>query len=137
MLMAPNTGKRREKRVEGGDELAARQSAGLSVHLELEKDTVLTAGTASRRGTRLSSMNRILLVVRSMTNKIIELSRGVVTAPAYGESNRWSGVDQVNVLKVTADTCANVETRRCCEGVFGRLLMPALAGFLAMWVAMA
>ena len=82
-------------------------------------------------------MNRILLVVRSMTNKIIELSRGVVTAPAYGESNRWSGVDQVNVLKVTADTCANVETRRCCEGVFGRLLMPALAGFLAMWVAMA
>ena len=77
------------------------------------------------------------MVVRSMTNKIIELSRGVVTAPAYGESNRWSGVDQVNVLKVTADTCANVETRRCCEGVFGRLLMPALAGFLAMWVAMA
>ena len=73
----------------------------------------------------------------SMTDKIIELSRGVVTAPAYGESNRWSGVDQVNVLKVTADTCANVETRRCCEGVFGRLLMPALAGFLAMWVAMA
>ena len=32
-------------------------------------------------------MNRILSVVRSMTDKIIELSRAVVTAPAYGESN--------------------------------------------------
>ena len=64
-----------------------------------------------------------------MTDKIIELSRGVVTAPAYGESNRWSGVDQVNVLKVTADTCANVETRRCCEGVFGRLPDAGVGGF--------
>ena len=72
-----------------------------------------------------------------MTDNIIELSRGVVTAPAYGESNRWSGVDQVNVLKVTADACADVETRRCCGGVFGRLLMLALAGFLAMRIAMA
>ena len=34
-----------------------------------------------------SRMNRILSVVRSMTDKIIELSRAVVTAPAYGESN--------------------------------------------------
>ena len=34
-------------------------------------------------------MNRILSVVRSMTDKIIELSRGVVTALAYGEINRW------------------------------------------------
>ena len=33
-------------------------------------------------------MNRIFSVVRSMTEKIIELSRGVVTAPTYGESNR-------------------------------------------------
>ena len=33
-------------------------------------------------------MNRILSVVRSMTDKIIELSRAVVTAPASnGESN--------------------------------------------------
>ena len=82
-------------------------------------------------------MNRILSVVRSMTEKIIELSRGVVTAPAYGESNRWSGVDQVNVSKVTADACVHVETRRCCEGVFGRLLMPALADILAVRVTMA
>ena len=32
-------------------------------------------------------MNRILSVVRSMTDKIIELSRGVVTAPFYGETD--------------------------------------------------
>ena len=32
-------------------------------------------------------MNRILSVVRSMTDKIIELSRAVVAAPAYGGSN--------------------------------------------------
>ena len=57
MLMAPNTGKRREKRVEGGDELDARQGVDSSAHLKLEEDTVLTAGTASRRGTRLSSMS--------------------------------------------------------------------------------
>ena len=36
---------------------------------------------------RCDRMNRILSVVRSMTDKIIELSRAVVTAPAYGESN--------------------------------------------------
>jgi len=35
-----------------------------------------------------SRMNRIFSVVRSMTEKIIELSRGVVAAPSYGESNR-------------------------------------------------
>ena len=40
----------------GGDELEARQHADSSTHRELEKNTVLTAGTASRRGTRLSSM---------------------------------------------------------------------------------
>ena len=57
MLMAPNTGKRWEKGIEGGggDELEARQHADSSTHRELEKNTVLTAGTASRRGTRLSS----------------------------------------------------------------------------------
>ena len=32
-------------------------------------------------------------------------------------------------MKVTADTCADVETRRCSGGVFGRLLVSALAGF--------
>ena len=56
MLMAPNTGKRGEKRIEGGDELDARQGVDSSAHLKLEEDTVLTAGSASRRGTRLSSM---------------------------------------------------------------------------------
>ena len=40
----------------GGDEFDARQGVDSSAHLKLEKDTVLTAGTASRRGTRLSSM---------------------------------------------------------------------------------
>ena len=56
--MAPNTGKRWEKGIEGGggDELEARQNTDSSTHRELEEDTVLTAGTASRRGTRLSSI---------------------------------------------------------------------------------
>ncbi len=40
-------------------------------------------------------MNRVLLVVRSRTNKSIELSRGVGTAPAYGESKEFLDVDQV------------------------------------------
>ena len=76
------------------------------------------------------------------TRQTSPLSSFTVSAPArgciyYGESNRWIGVDQVNVLKVTADTCADVETRRCCGGVVGRLLVPALAGFLAVRVAMA
>ena len=60
MLMAPNTGKRREKRIEGGDELDARQGVDSSAHLKLEEDTVLTAGTASRRGTRLSCVPSML-----------------------------------------------------------------------------
>ena len=58
--MAPNTGKRREKRVEGGDEFDARQGVDSSAHLKLEEDTVLTAGTASRRGTRLSCVPSML-----------------------------------------------------------------------------
>ena len=57
MLMAPNTGKRGEKRIEGSDELDARQGVDSSAHRELEKNTVLAAGTASRRGTRLSSIS--------------------------------------------------------------------------------
>ena len=48
--MAPNTGKREEKRIEPGDELEARLHAGSSDHPEMEKNTVLTAGTGSRRG---------------------------------------------------------------------------------------
>ena len=38
MLMAPNTGKRGEKRIEGGDELDARQGVDSSAHLKLEED---------------------------------------------------------------------------------------------------
>ena len=56
MLTTPDIAKRQEKRIEEGDELATRQRAGASVHLELGENTLLTAGTASRRGTRLSSM---------------------------------------------------------------------------------
>ena len=44
----------------GGDELEARQNADSSTHRELEKNTVLTAGTASRRGTRLSCVPSML-----------------------------------------------------------------------------
>ena len=33
-------------------------------------------------------LNRIFSVVRSMTEKIVELSRGVVTPAGYGESKR-------------------------------------------------
>ena len=41
-------------------EIDARQGAGSSAHLKLEKNTVLTAGTASRRGTRLSCVPSML-----------------------------------------------------------------------------
>ena len=44
----------------GIDDVAARQSAGSSTHLELEKITLLTAGKASRRGTRLSSKPHLI-----------------------------------------------------------------------------
>ena len=60
MLTTPDIAKRQEKRIEEGDELATRQRAGASVHLELEGNTVLTAGTASRRGTRLSCVPSML-----------------------------------------------------------------------------
>ena len=76
-------------------------------------------------------------VVRSMTDKMMELSRRVVTAPAYGQNRRWSGVDQVDVLMVTANAWGDIETRRFAGEVSGLLLMPALAGFLAVRVAMA
>ena len=77
MLMAPNTGKRGEKRIEGGDELDARQGVDSSAHLKLEEDTVLTAGTASRRGTRLSSI-RILAHFRTAGD--------LVRSPIVGET---------------------------------------------------
>ena len=38
-------------------------------------------------------LNRLLSVVRSRTDKIIELSRAALTVPRYGESNRLVGVD--------------------------------------------
>ena len=50
VLMAPNTGKREEKRIEPDDELEARLHVGPSDHPEIEKDTVLAAGAGSRRG---------------------------------------------------------------------------------------
>ena len=57
VLMAPDTGKRREKRNEGGvDALETRQGVGSSAHLKVEKNTVPTASAASRRGTWLSSI---------------------------------------------------------------------------------
>ena len=40
----------------GGDEPEARQGAGSSVHVKLEKNNVLAAGTVSRRGTRPGSI---------------------------------------------------------------------------------
>ena len=41
----------------------------------------------------VAAMNRLLSVVRSRTDKIIELSRAALTVPRYGESNRLVGVD--------------------------------------------
>ena len=46
--------------------------------------------------------------MRSRTNKIIELSRGVVMAPAYGESKPSLGVDQVKKVIVTPRDGSNV-----------------------------
>ena len=41
----------------------------------------------------LCFMNRLLSVVRSRTDKSLELSRAALTVPRYGESNRLVGVD--------------------------------------------
>ena len=41
----------------------------------------------------LTIMNRLLSVVRSRTDKSLELSRAALTVPRYGESNRLVGVD--------------------------------------------
>ena len=46
----------------------------------------------------LNRLNRLLLVVRSRTNKSIEVSRGVGTATSYGKSNRSAGVDQAKTV---------------------------------------
>ena len=60
MRPAPVIVNRREKRIEGLDEPDCRHGAGSSTHPVLEKKTFLTAGTASRRGTRLSSFLEML-----------------------------------------------------------------------------
>ena len=52
VLGAPDTGNRREKRVEGGDDPDARQRVGLSGRLNLESYIMPTAGRASFGGTR-------------------------------------------------------------------------------------
>ena len=48
---------------------------------------------AQSTGKPASIMNRLLSVVRSRTDKIIELSRAALTVLRYGESNRLVGVD--------------------------------------------
>ena len=50
--------------------------------------TVTAPGASAR-----TFLNRLLSVVRSRTDKIIELSRAALTVPRYGESNRLVGVD--------------------------------------------
>ena len=44
---------------------------------------MVSSGASGEGG--VYKMNRIFSVVRSMTEKIIELSRGVVTAPTMGK----------------------------------------------------
>ena len=46
-------------------------------------------------------MNRLLSVVRSRTDRSVELSRGVVSAAAYGESKELLEVDQIKNVKLT------------------------------------
>lgn len=55
-------------------------------------------------------LNRVLSAVRSRADKSIEVSRGVGTVPAYGESKPFLGVDQVKKVMVTARDGANVES---------------------------
>ena len=73
----PNTGKRGEKRAEGGNELDTRQGVGSSAHLKLEKNTVLMAGMVSRRGTRPSSMH--ILSLRATTRPSPRGVRSIAT----------------------------------------------------------
>ena len=67
----------------GGDELDARPGVDSSAHLKLEKDTVLTAGTASRRGTRLSSMR---VLSQGGFSPLSRLVRGYVSPAAERNS---------------------------------------------------
>jgi len=58
----------------------------------------------------LSTMNRILSVVRSTADKSIELSRGVVRARGYGNSKTLSGAETEQEREYTQ--CAGVCWRR-------------------------
>ena len=61
-------------------------------------------------------MNRILSVVRSMTDKIVELSRAVVATLTYGESKRRVGVGQLDMAVTTRPSRWDVgrrKRRRC------------------------
>ena len=61
-------------------------------------------------------MNRLLSVVRSRTDRSVELSRGVVRAAAYGESKRLLEVDQIKNVILTTHDRRNVGARpRCGE----------------------
>lgn len=78
MRSAPVIVNRREKRIEGRDEPDCRHGAGSSTHPELEKKTFLTAGTASRRGTRLSSSITIASAWLCGVHRIRQLLKAVV-----------------------------------------------------------
>ena len=48
----------------------------------------------------LNIMNRLLSVVRSMTDKSVELSRALQMALFYGECKRWAGVDCAEAMRL-------------------------------------
>ena len=50
-------------------------------------------------------VNRLLSSCVSTDDKIVELSRGVMRASRYGESNGSGGIDGVNSLRPMADRC--------------------------------
>ena len=87
--MAPDTVNGGENRVEGGDELDAYLRIGSSAYLKLEKNTALTAGMASRRGTRLSSMG-IVSRVRTPWGQGLAGSGRSRPAERGGRARRWS-----------------------------------------------
>ena len=45
-------------------------------------------------------MNRLLSVMRSMTDKSVELSRALQMALFYGECKRWAGVDCAEAMRL-------------------------------------
>ena len=66
-------------------------------------------------------MNRLLSVVRSRTDRSVELSRGVVRAAAYGESKRLLEVDQIKNVTLTMRDGRDVGANRRC-GEFSAFL---------------